>query len=116
TPDSHEFQTAAQAEAFVKGAQGMVGWTRYFLVPDENFRAYPSATAAIEDLEGDARRTFEYHLQEDGGGALEGLEEERVFVRADGAFVDGDWAPGAPIHNTPLSPAQWRAGFEAALK
>ena len=114
TPDTYDFSTPAEAEAFCQGAQDMVGWTKCFLVPSDAFKPYEDIQSALTALDGEARQALQRCLDENE--ELPGVDDNYVFVREDGAFVNAYWDVDDPIENVPLTPEQWRAQFDQRLK
>ncbi len=91
----YAFETPAEAAAFQSGVTDMVGWPKYFLVPSEEFRPCASLEDAAAFLSGEAQERFRAFV------ALEDPNDDLIFVRADGAFVDTDWTMDQEILNEP---------------
>ena len=114
--DTYEFATAEEAAGFQRGVEDMVGWTSCHMVPSTDFKPFDDLSCAMSDpgMTADALVALKTCIEQEDLDAESG---DLVFVRlSDGAFVWQDWDPRQPIINAPLSLAQWRDRFDAALK
>lgn len=95
---TYAFDSEAEANAFQQGGSDMVGWATHFCVPSDEFKPCPDLKDVRAFLDKETFKAFESYAANRGG--LDSL----VFVRADGAFVDGDWALGHDVENEPAPP------------
>lgn len=112
TPETVEFDTALEAEAFQQGVEDMVGWTKCFFVPSPDFKPFDSIEDAQSYFDPATARVLAAYLDNND---LDGVDGP-YFVKADGSFVHQDWNPGDVIENVLLKPADWNARFEEQLK
>lgn len=109
---TYNFDTIDEAAAFQEGVEHMVGWSKYFFVPSEEFKAYYDLNEAMSHLSEDGLKALAAYMDDN---ELDGVDGP-YFVRHDGSFVDGDWSIGETIYNELLSQAEWNARFDEQLK
>ena len=105
--ETFNFDSPDEAIAFQEGVTDMVGWTKVFFVPSVDFKPFENLVEAQAHFGGAAEQAIAKHLVAEASDGIDGP----YFVRADGAHVSSDWAPGEPIQNEPVPARVRKPGF-----